>query len=152
MLDFSIKPDAKSIAKSKMKFVYLGVLLLIINFYFIAQYFKLMLDGQSFGYYLFVLSLVNLPIFVVSIVLLLVPTMHKKYYENVNYVFKDDVLELPKQSINVAEITIIDAVEFVNGTYKVYVYLKSDDNIYELQGINGEDWLKINEWFEKKKV
>ena len=95
MSEFSIKPNVVSIARSKRKFIYFGILLLIVNFYFVAQYVRLMLDEQSFGYYLFVLALVNLPIFVVSIVLLLVPTMHKHYYCGVSYVFKENALVIP---------------------------------------------------------
>ena len=105
MSEFSIKPNVVSIARSKRK--------LIVNFYFVAQYVRLMLDEQSFGYYLFVLALVNLPIFVVSIVLLLVPTMHKHYYCGVSYVFKENALVIPNCVINSSDISAFEDVGWV---------------------------------------
>lgn len=113
MSEFSIKPNVVSIARSKRKFIYFGILLLIVNFYFVAQYVRLMLDEQSFGYYLFVLALVNLPIFVVSIVLLLVPTMHKHYYCGVSYVFKENALVIPNCVINSSDISAFEDVGWV---------------------------------------
>lgn len=148
MSEFSIKPNVISIARSKRKFIYFGILLLIVNFYFVAQYVRLMLDGQSFGYYLFVLALVNLPIFVVSIVLLLVPTMHKRYYSGVSYVFKDNALVIPKYVIS--DFSAFEDVEFISGFYRIYIY--SSDKCYDLHGICEEDLVKVKDWLEKKKV
>ena len=149
MSEFSNKPNVVSIARSKRKFIYFGILLLIVNFYFVAQYVRLMLDEQSFGYYLFVLALVNLPIFVVSIVLLLVPTMHKHYYCGVSYVFKENALVIPNCVINSSDISAFEDVEFIRGFYRFYIY--SLDKCYDLHGICEEDLVKIKEWLEKKK-
>ena len=108
-----------------------------------------MLDEQSFGYYLFVLALVNLPIFVVSIVLLLVPTIHKHYYCGVSYVFKENALVIQNCVINSSDISAFEDVEFIRGFYRFYIY--SLDKCYDLHGICEEDLVKIKEWLEKKK-
>lgn len=150
MLDFSIKPDVMSIAKSKRKFIYFGILLLIINIYFIVQYFNLMLDSQSIGYYLCVLALVNLPIFIVSIVLLLVPTIHRKHYSHICYGFNRDNLVISGENINISNITGFEEFEFSSGFYKIFIYTMN--RCYELQGISSEDLAKFNDWFQKKKM
>lgn len=60
MNDFSIKPDVISIAKSKKRFLYIGIGILIFNFYCVIGYIQLALNGELVGYYLFIFALVNL--------------------------------------------------------------------------------------------
>lgn len=150
MSEFSIRPNVISIARSKRKFIYLGISLLIINFGSVAQYFRLISEGQSFGYYLFILALVNLPILIVSIVLLLVPLMYKKHYENVSYTFKESCMVIQGNNVNISDLNRLDEVEFTDGFYNIYLGSYSD--CYELYGISESDLTKIKDWFEKKKV
>ena len=146
VLDFSVKPDLISITKSKKKFLYIGIILLIINFYFIVRYVQLALNGQLLGNNLFIFAIVNIPLSVVAIILLFVPELHKRYYSNLVYHFNDQILSIGRSNIKISDIEIFEVIEFYPDYYKIFIYLKSESKHFELSGINVSDLDKIKNW------
>ncbi len=145
MNDFSIKPDVISIAKSKKRFLYIGIGILIFNFYCVIGYIQLALNGELVGYYLFIFALVNLPLFIVSVILLFVPRLHRRYYERLEYQFDDQELSIGNSRMSISDIQGLEIVEFYLGFYKVYVFSK-DDKVTELCGISLENLDQIKRW------
>lgn len=146
MSDFSIKPDLISITKSKKKFLYIGTILLIINFCFIVRYVELSLNGQLLGYYLFVFAIVNIPLSVVAIILLFVPKLHKRHYSDLLYHFNNQILSIGNYNIKISDIEVFEVREFYPNYYKIFIFLKSESKYFELSGINVSDLAMIKNW------
>ena len=146
MSDFFIKPDLISITKSKKKFLYIGIILLIINFYFILRYVEVALNRQLLGNYLVVFATVNIPLFVVAVILLFVPELHKRHYSKLFYHFNDQILSIGRYNIKISDIEMFEVIEFYPDYYKIFIYLKSESKHFELSGINVSDLDKIKNW------
>lgn len=144
--DFSIKPDLISITKSKKKFLYIGIILLIINFYFIVRYVELAFNGQLLGNYLVVFAIVNIPLSVVAVILLFVPELHKRHYSKLFYHFNDQILSICRYNIKISDIEMFEIIEFYPDYYKVFIFLKSESRQFELSGISVSDLDRIKNW------
>ncbi len=142
---FSIKPDVISIAKSKKKFLYIGIATLIFNFYCVVRYIQLAFNGELAGYYLFIFALVNLPLFIVAFILLLVPRLHMRHYARLEYQFGNQDLSIGSSRMRISDIQGLEFVEFNLGFYKVYVFSR-DDKVTELCGISLENLDHIKRW------
>lgn len=142
----SIKPYLISITKSKKKFLYIGIILLIINFYFIVRYVGWALNGQLLGNYVVVFAIVNIPLSVVAVILLFVFELHKRHYSKLVYYFNDKILNIGRYNIKISDIEMFEIIEFYPDYYKIFIFLKSESKQFELSGISVSDLDRIKSW------
>ncbi|MGL4338317.1 MAG: hypothetical protein ACRCST_15645 [Turicibacter sp.] len=156
MSQFFIKADGRSIIRLKRNYLFVGISLLIINFYFFKWYLQLAIDTNNQGYFILISTFVNLPLLIISIVLMCVPLMYNKYFNNLEYSFGDLEFVVKREEnfkiIKSSEINLFEINEIKKGTYKIKIWFSEHSLCYQLEGIQYADIRKIKSWCDNHSI
>ena len=130
-----ITPNTALIVRSKQKFFWIALILLLINIYLVATYTNIP-EGEAFsGQVILVLTFFNFPLLLLTLLIASAPLLYRKRFSTISYkvtstaiqIFNPDLIK----QIELADITAVESIH-----HKVVLFYDNSKKRYDLEGLS----------------